>query len=118
MMFIMHGNLCSHSLHSLNVYKIATAMDNPIEKHSSMKTNIEKNDLDLHPKTTIEVGDAPSIVLKHADRNDADAALMAFKGHEGETIVMTVEMERKLLRKIDWNIMPVFSNDMSIFFHS
>ena len=88
-------------------------MENSTEKHSSMKTDIEKNDLNLLPNKTIEVGDAPSIVLRHADRNDADAALMAFKGHEGETIVMTAEMEKKLLRKIDWNIMPVCPCDMN-----
>lgn len=82
-------------------------MSTTTEKMHPLETDVEKHDLDLHPNRTIGEGDAPSIVLKHADRNDADAALMAFKGHEGETIVMTPEMERKLLRKIDWNLMPV-----------
>jgi ACS family allantoate permease-like MFS transporter len=43
----------------------------------------------------------------HADPNDGDEALKAFVGHEGETIIMTPEMEKKLLRKIDLNLMPV-----------
>ncbi len=45
--------------------------------------------------------------FKHADPNDGDEALKAFKGHEGETILITAEAERKLLRKIDLNLMPV-----------
>jgi len=59
------------------------------------------------PEMSIGEHDAPVIILKHADRNDADEAMMAFAGHEGETIVMTPEMEKKLLWKIDLNMMPV-----------
>lgn len=86
-------------------------MEHSVQKQSLVETDMEKNDLSLHPNGTIGSGEAPSIVLKHADRNDGDAALMAFKGHEGETIIMTVDMEKKLLRKIDWNLMPVCSSD-------
>ncbi|KAI9744585.1 MAG: hypothetical protein M1818_002114 [Claussenomyces sp. TS43310] len=68
----------------------------------------EKNmDADLQLTPSPVEGDAPSVVLKHADRNDADEALKAFVGHEGEVIVMTPEMESKLLRKIDLNLMPM-----------
>jgi len=62
--------------------------------------------LDLEPKSTLEDGEL-RIMFKHADPNDGDEALKAFAGHEGEMIVMTPEMEKKLLRKIDWNLMPV-----------
>lgn len=48
-----------------------------------------------------------TIVLKHADRNDADEALKVLEGEGGEVIELTAEDERKLLRKIDWNIMPL-----------
>lgn len=59
-----------------------------------------------------EKGDQPSqtttkddaVVLEHADVNDADVALKVL---EGETIEMTPEMEKKLLRKIDLHLMPV-----------
>ena len=38
---------------------------------------------------------------------DADEALKAVSGHEGESIHLDAETERRLLRKIDWNLMPV-----------
>lgn len=46
-------------------------------------------------------------VLKHADRNDADEALKVLEGENGEVIELTPEDERKLLRKIDLNLMPL-----------
>lgn len=48
-----------------------------------------------------------NVVLKHADRNDADEALKVLEGENGEVIELAPEDERKLLRKIDWNIMPM-----------
>lgn len=48
-----------------------------------------------------------NVVLKHADRNDADEALKVLEGENGEIIELTPEDERKLLRKIDWHIMPL-----------
>lgn len=44
-------------------------------------------------------------VLKHA--HDADEAMKAFEGHEGEAIVIDEATNRRLLGKIDLNIMPV-----------
>ena len=44
------------------------------------------------------------IILKHADRNNADEALKVLQGLDGETIVLTPEEEKKLLRKIDYNM--------------
>ncbi|PSR87387.1 major facilitator superfamily transporter allantoate [Coniella lustricola] len=46
-------------------------------------------------------------VLKHADRNDADEALQVLEAENGEVIELTPEAERKLLRKIDWHLMPL-----------
>lgn len=63
--------------------------------------------VDLSPKITMGEGEYTDEMFKHADPNDGDEALKAFQGHEGETIVMTPEMEKKLLRKIDLNLMPV-----------
>lgn len=45
------------------------------------------------------------VVLKHADSNDADEALKVIQ--EGETIVLTPQDEKKLLRKIDFHILPM-----------
>ena len=47
----------------------------------------------------------PERVLKHA--NDADEAMKAFEGHEGEILVLDGATNKRLLSKIDWNIMPV-----------
>lgn len=73
-----------------------------------MADSVEKHDLEkdgeLEPTHTIRQGEAP-VYLKHANHNDADEAMKAFV--DGEMIVMTPEMERKLLRKIDLNLMPV-----------
>ena len=56
---------------------------------------------------TLDDGEIKETRFKHADPNDGDEALKAFAGHEGEAIVITPEAERKLLRKIDLNLMPV-----------
>lgn len=61
----------------------------------------------LTPQATIENGEVKEPRFVHADLNDGDIALKAFAGHEGEMIVMTPEAEKALLRKIDWNLMPV-----------
>jgi hypothetical protein len=74
------------------------------KKVDAQTLDAEKGE-DLSPKDTIQQGE--TIILKHADPNDGDEALNAFVGHEGEAVVITPEMEKKLLWKIDRNIMPV-----------
>jgi ACS family allantoate permease-like MFS transporter len=64
---------------------------------------------ELAPVTTSGEGEVDDFALKYADTNDGDEALKAFAGHDGEPIVMTPEMEKKLLRKIDLRLMPVYS---------
>jgi ACS family allantoate permease-like MFS transporter len=44
-------------------------------------------------------------LLKHS--HDADAAMMAFEGMDGQVIELTEEKNKALLRKIDWHMMPV-----------
>ena len=63
--------------------------------------------VELSPNITYGDGEVRDVMFKHADPNDGDEALKAFVGHEGETFVMTPEMEKNLLRKIDLNLMPV-----------
>jgi hypothetical protein len=60
---------------------------------------------DLSPRGTI--GDVDVVILKPSHLNDADEAMKAFEGLEADSIVMTPEVERRLLWKIDRNIMPV-----------
>ena len=72
----------------LETTKEATGLSPDLEKVSSAD----------HPK----VG---AVVLKHADANDADEALRVFA--DGEVITLTPEDEKRLLRKIDYNMMPI-----------
>ena len=48
---------------------------------------------------------APSVLLKHS--YDADEAMKAFEDHEGEVLELDEATSKKLLKKIDLNIMPV-----------
>ena len=91
-------------------------MDDVKEKTHDTSSGAVNNTSDL-PKyglgdgvsPVVTVGDAEEVeeMFKHANRNDADEAMRAFAGHEGESLEITPEMERKLLRKIDLNLMPV-----------
>jgi ACS family allantoate permease-like MFS transporter len=44
-------------------------------------------------------------LLKHS--HDADAAMKAFEGMDGQVVELTEEKSKALLRKIDWHMMPV-----------
>jgi ACS family allantoate permease-like MFS transporter len=44
-------------------------------------------------------------LVKHS--HDADAAMKAFEGMNGEVIELTPEKSKALLRKIDFHLMPV-----------
>ena len=48
-------------------------------------------------------------ILKHG--LDADEAMKAFVGREGEQIALDEATNRRLLRKIDFNILPVRQGD-------
>lgn len=50
-------------------------------------------------------GAPPADILKHA--NDADEAMKAFEGHNGEVLVLDEATNSRLLRKVDMNILPV-----------
>jgi ACS family allantoate permease-like MFS transporter len=39
--------------------------------------------------------------------SDADAAMKAFEGLNGQVLELTEEKNKELLRKIDWHLMPV-----------
>lgn len=58
-----------------------------------------------HPLSPEFTGEVPEKILKHS--HDADEAMKAFIGHEGEVIQIDAETNRRLLRKIDLNLMPV-----------
>lgn len=58
-------------------------------------------------KEAIRSGSAapPEKVLQHS--NDADDAMKAFEGHQGEILILDEATNKRLLRKIDLNILPV-----------
>ncbi len=61
---------------------------------------------DLEKAPTVDSGDIPTEIIKHA--NDADEAMRAFQGHEGEVIVLDEATNKRLLRRIDMHLMPVY----------
>lgn len=73
---------------------------------SSGEKDVEQN-TSLEAIHTVGAGDQKEIVLTHADSNDGDAALKAMQDLNGETIVITEEDEKRVLRKIDWHLMPM-----------
>lgn len=79
-----------------------------MEKVHNAKSDDPEKMTGMSPKaTSFEDGENKGVTFIHVDPNDGDEALKAFEGQEA--IVMTEEMERNLLRKIDWNLMPVSS---------
>ncbi|KAF2197459.1 membrane transporter [Delitschia confertaspora ATCC 74209] len=80
-------------------------MDASAEK-TALPSHDEKHVLEDGHRVSIANGKAvPEKLLKHA--NDADAALKAFESMEGQALEMTEETRKKLLRKIDWHLMPI-----------
>ena len=53
----------------------------------------------------IRNGSVDERLVKHS--HDADEALKAFAGHEGQVIEIDEATNKALLRKIDWNLIPV-----------
>jgi MFS transporter, ACS family, allantoate permease len=74
------------------------------EKEVVAPPNEDQVVVEPNPKEADEKA-IPAAILKHG--LDADEALKAFIGHEGEQIVLNEETNRRLLRKIDRNIMPL-----------
>lgn len=73
------------------------------EKYSST-SDVEKN-LPAPLDDAIRNGSVDKSILQHA--GDADEALKAFMSHQGQVIELDEATNKRLLRKIDWNLMPV-----------
>lgn len=69
-----------------DVEKVVSTADNESVSHGLVKKLDEK-------------------ILKHS--HDADAAMKAFEGMDGQVVELTPEKNKALLRKIDWHLMPV-----------
>lgn len=74
------------------------------EKRTSLDPEVEKA---LPPALAdaIRSGSVPENILKHS--HDADEAMKAFEGHQGEVLHIDEATNKRLLRLIDWNLIPV-----------
>jgi len=76
------------------------------EKHAPVDPEVEKNFPALADAIRAgSVGSVPDNILKHS--HDADEAMKAFEGHQGEVIHIDEATNKRLLRIIDWNLIPV-----------
>ena len=75
------------------------------EDHIDYNSASAEKEMKEIPLGDVEKETAPEAILKHG--LDADEAMKAFIGHEGEEIALDEETNKRLLRKIDMNIMPV-----------
>ena len=53
----------------------------------------------------IKDGRVPADILKHS--HDADEALKALQGHDGQVLELDDATNKRILRAIDWNLIPV-----------
>ena len=72
------------------------------EKRVELSSNVEKSEAQPVDQAA---RDAPASILKHG--LDADEAMKAFVGHDVSNLVLDEVTSKRLLRKIDLNIMPV-----------
>lgn len=80
-----------------------------------MSTNMDSEKYSLDPEVeksipepladAIRNGSVDKNILKHS--HDADEAMKAFQGAEGQVIEIDAATNKRLLRKIDMNLMPV-----------
>lgn len=75
-----------------------------VEKKGHTDPNIEK-DLPAPLADAIRTGSIDAKILEHS--HDADEAMKAFMGREGQVIELDEATNKRLLRRIDWNLMPV-----------
>lgn len=79
-------------------------MSSDEEKQNYLDPEVAK-DLPAPLADAIRNGSVPENVLKHS--HDADEAMKAFQGHDGQVIEIDEATNKRLLRIIDWNLMPV-----------
>lgn len=75
-------------------------MTDPEKMTYTSSPDMEKEHTDQNRRRSV-----PGKVAKHA--NDADEAMKAFAGHEGEVLEMDEATSKRLLRRIDLHLMPV-----------
>ena len=81
---------------------MAAATEHTAPPMDAEKTAFTTDDVSSPTTLSKSIG---STLLKHS--HDADAAMKAFEGLDGQVVELTEEKSRALLRKIDWHLMPV-----------
>lgn len=79
-------------------------MADPTNEKGRIDPDIEKN-LPDPLADAIRNGSISKGILEHS--HDADEAMKAFMSHQGTVIEIDEATNRRLLRKIDWNLMPI-----------
>lgn len=79
-------------------------MSGDVEKNNYGDVQVSK-DLPAPIADAIRRGSVPDNVLKHS--HDADEAMAAFASHTGSMLDISAETNARLLRRIDWNLMPI-----------
>lgn len=77
------------------------------EKRSRLSVAAPSDDIPAPLADAIRAGSVSAKILEHS--HDADEAMKAFMGHQGEVIHIDEATNRRLLRKIDLNLMPVYA---------
>lgn len=81
-------------------------MSSDITPPSYDEKKIHSQDVEKTPATEIADGTiVENKLLEHA--GDADDAMKAFTQAQGDIVELDEETNRRLLRKIDWNLMPM-----------
>jgi MFS transporter, ACS family, allantoate permease len=76
--------------------------------HSSTSEKRSPSPVDLEKYTPAALASSTSPTTKlRKHGQDADEAMKAFKDREGEIIVIDEATNKRLLRRIDWNLMPL-----------
>lgn len=73
------------------------------EKHT-LDPEVEKS-LPAPLADAVRSGSVPAEILKHS--HDADEAMKAFMGHEGQVLQLDEATNKRILRKIDMHILPI-----------
>ena len=78
--------------------------DTSVEKKHHLDPEVEKQ-LPEQLAEAIRSGSVPENVLKHS--HEADEAMKAFQAYQGQIIEIDEATNKRLLRRIDWNLMPI-----------
>ena len=99
MLLISNWPCCFHPMSSVTRFAMADKRD--------AEGILEEPDLEKRDLRTIEKGSSRTALTTVKHDLDADEAMKAFAGLEGEPLVLDDETNRQLRRKIDLNLMPL-----------